>query len=575
MIIKQMPLSSALSALTIAIIGGRDVLRLASLKVRIGLISGFFVASLVELFGLSLVVPLLATASSAKQSNNFLVTGIEGVLSTIGLSSSMYVMVGLIIAALTIKSLITILTMSRAATIVSDLVGGLRQRIVEGLLRARWDFFLQQRLGRLAHATGQEVDAVGASFLDICELIAQLGQLAVFITVCFILSAKTSAVLVILSIAMFFGFSLVISRSRNAARAHRAQVKQVTTSFTDSMLSLKPLRVMGRLDTVSRTFADTAQKTAQTLEDRVRLSEYAGEMQEPIIGGLLAALFLMTLADTNQPVHYLLVIAIISAKAFGTLKSIQRCLLSFVNKYDAYLAIRHFLEKIEGAREVSSGTSYVSLSRSVALENVAYAYGDKPVLKCLSAEFRVGEITALVGISGVGKSTLLDLLTGLYKPQSGRVRYDDQDLEDVDIDSLRSQIGFVPQEVILLHDSILENVRLWDESVTRDEVVMALKHAEAWSFVIELAGQLDFDVGERGARLSGGQRQRIAVARALIRPIKLLILDEATTGVDPATAVKIAANVKALARERGIAVIVVSHQKEWFDYCDQLITLKS
>jgi ATP-binding cassette, subfamily C, bacterial len=568
---QSTPVGSILSALSIAMKGGRDVLSLAPLRVRIGLISGFFIASLVELLGLSLVVPLLATTSSIKESHNIFVVAIEGTLEAIGLTLSIYTMIGFIIAALSLKSAITIFTMSRTATIVSDLVGGLRQRIVDGLLRARWDFFLRQRLGRLAHATGQEVDAVGSSFLDICELIAQIGQLIVFITVCFILSVKTSLVLVLLSIGMFLGFSLVISRSRAAAREHRNQVRQVTTSFTDAMLSLKPLRVMGRIDPVSRSFAAVAQRTAQTLEKRVRLSEYTGELQEPLIGGLLATLFLVTLADSSQPVHHLLIIAIVSAKAFGTLKSMQRSLLSFVNKYDAYLAIRLFLAQIEGASEVSNGKIPALLQRSITAKNVSFTYGDKPVLKKFSAEFRVGEVTALVGHSGVGKSTLLDVLTGLYKPTSGHIYFDDHDLSDLDINSLRAQIGFVPQEVILLHDSILENVRLWDETVTREEVTVALNSAEAWQFVAELPGQLDFSVGERGARLSGGQRQRIAIARALIRPIRLLILDEATTGVDPETEERIAKNIKLLASERGVAVVVVSHQKLWLEYCDNLV----
>ena len=169
-----------------------------------------------------------------------------------------------------------------------------------------------------------------------------------------------------------------------------------------------------------------------------------------------------------------------------------------------------------------------------------------------------GAFTAVVGSSGVGKTTVADLIIGLLRPQHGEVWIDDLPMRDVDATAWRGMIGYVPQETFLFHDSVMANVTLGDGGVSRAEVETALRRAEAWDFVAALPEGMDSVVGERGARLSGGQRQRIAIARALIRDPALLILDEATTALDPEAEAGIVATVRQLAGR--VTVLSISHQ---------------
>jgi ATP-binding cassette subfamily C protein len=201
--------------------------------------------------------------------------------------------------------------------------------------------------------------------------------------------------------------------------------------------------------------------------------------------------------------------------------------------YDALQAMIH------GAREQeehSAGTRTPTLERSIRMDDVTFAYeGKEPVLRGLTLEFPAGTSTALLGLSGAGKTTVVDLIIGLLRPQRGTVSVDGVPLRELDLHTWRRMIGYVPQDALLLHDSVWHNVSLGDPSIDEACAERALRTAGAWDFVAALPEGIHASVGERGSRLSGGQRQRIVIARALALAPKLLILDEATSSLDPET----------------------------------------
>jgi len=189
------------------------------------------------------------------------------------------------------------------------------------------------------------------------------------------------------------------------------------------------------------------------------------------------------------------------------------------------------------------------------------------VLREVSLSFAKNKITSIVGASGAGKTTIVDLVTGLLRPQQGQIWIDNQPLADIDLRSWRRMIGYVPQETLLLHDTVLTNVILGDQMLSEDDAIKALRAAKAWGFVENLPQGIHSSVGERGGNLSGGQRQRIAIARALVHNPKLLILDEATSGLDPESEAAICDTLRQLSGE--LTVLAISHQTALVELADK------
>jgi ATP-binding cassette subfamily C protein len=238
---------------------------------------------------------------------------------------------------------------------------------------------------------------------------------------------------------------------------------------------------------------------------------------------------------------------------------------SILNKYKGLVAceapfehVQELLAEAKAEEEPQHGHEAPSLNKEIRLENICFAYEHENILNEVSLVIPAGSLVCLSGPSGSGKTTLMDLVCGLVHPQHGRVTIDDISLDEINLRRWRKQIGYVPQELVLFHDTLLANVTLGDDRITTSEVEGALRAAGAWDFVEKLPEGPETVVGERGVRFSGGQRQRISIARALVRRPLLLVLDEATANLDPATEKQLC---KTFADLRGqVTLLAATHQ---------------
>jgi len=212
------------------------------------------------------------------------------------------------------------------------------------------------------------------------------------------------------------------------------------------------------------------------------------------------------------------------------------------------------------------------MQHKLAFENVSFAYaGGNTVLNAVNLDVEKGSYVAVVGRSGSGKSTILNLLMRFYDPTSGRVTIDGVDIRSVTQDSLHAQIGIVFQESFLFNASILDNIRMGKQDATLEEVETALRTAEVWETVAALPDGLDTVVGERGGKLSGGQRQRVAIARALVRDPAILVLDEATSALDALAEAALNITLQRIATER--TVINVTHRLSNVTNADMIVVI--
>jgi len=209
----------------------------------------------------------------------------------------------------------------------------------------------------------------------------------------------------------------------------------------------------------------------------------------------------------------------------------------------------------------------------IKFENVSFSYNEKElVLENINLDLKPGEKLALVGPSGVGKTTLVSLIPRFYDPILGKISIDKQDIKKVRLSTLREQIGIVPQETILFSGSIKDNIAYGRMKASDEEVVEAAKKANAHNFINSLPNGYETEVGERGVKLSGGERQRIAIARAILRDPRILILDEATSAVDTEAEVLIQEALEKLMKSR--TTIIIAHRLSTIVNADRIVVLK-
>ncbi|MEE9936441.1 MAG: ATP-binding cassette domain-containing protein, partial [Deltaproteobacteria bacterium] len=211
------------------------------------------------------------------------------------------------------------------------------------------------------------------------------------------------------------------------------------------------------------------------------------------------------------------------------------------------------------------------IQNSIDLQNVSFRYEEKPVLKNVNLTIRAGEVVAFVGMSGGGKTTLVNLIPRFYDVSEGRVLIDGLDIRDVTLSSLRGQIAIVTQQTILFNDTVRNNIAYGDICTTEEEIYKAAKAANAHDFIMKLPNGYDSNIGELGTKLSGGEKQRISIARALLKDAPILILDEATSSLDTEAEIEVQDALDNLMKGR--TTLVIAHRLSTIRNADRIIAL--
>ncbi|MGS0940685.1 ABC transporter ATP-binding protein [Pseudomonas luteola] len=527
-------------------------------------------AGIAEGVGLTTLLPLLSIALG-DQAHSDLANKVIHVLGLVGLEPTLVTMLVVIVVGLTLSSTLVLLGNRQVGYAVAHVATDLRIDLIRALLGSRWEYYLRQPAGALANAVATEAYRASTGYEHAANMLALVIQAVVYAVIAFIVSWKATLVSLILGGFLLMALQRLVKTSRRAGKSQTSLMRELLAHLTDTLGSVKPLKAMARYDIADSLLRHQAAELNKAMEREVMSREALRALQEPMLAILAAAGLYAALVVWKLPLSSVMVLIFLVVRVLGLLHKAQQRYHRMAAQESAYWALQDSINAALADAEPNGGTRTPSLKSAIAFERVSFHYGSKPILSEVDLTIPVGTFTSLIGPSGSGKTTILDLICALLAAQSGRVLIDSVPIEELDKRQWRRLIGYVPQETLLLHDTVLANVTLGDPELTAADAERALKQAGAWEFVEKLTGGMNAVVGERGGRLSGGQRQRIVIARALAHNPRLLILDEATSALDPESEAAISHTLKALTP--GITIIAVSHRPALIDVADQVYRL--
>ena len=439
-------------------------------------------------------------------------------------------------------------------------------------------FFERKRTGEIMSRLTNDIGALQSILTDAVKTVAG-GPIAIFGLVGYMVWANWRLSLFVLLVLPPVSWLMGRSGRRVRAATKRLQLQNavLTNYLQEKIAAIRLIQTFGTGAYENALFKQTNDETYRATMTPIRIGASLSPTIELIgMAGVVASLWFggQDVISGRMGAEHLFGFVFAMQQTGAKAKSLGNLNLTLKS---AEAAAGRLWEIFDTKPEITNAPGALVLPKSeivghVQFENVRFQYEDGPeVLHGISFEIKPGQMLALAGLSGCGKTTISSLLPRLYDPTAGRITLDGRDLRDIDLQSLRDLIGAVPQEVTLFHGTIRENIAYGSPKATLEQIVQAARRANADEFIRALPGGYDAPIGEGGIGFSGGQRQRLAIARALLRDPKLLILDEATSALDAESE---GAVQDALAElMKGRTTLVIAHRFSTIVGADQILVM--
>ena len=460
----------------------------------------------------------------------------------------------------------------------AKVVYGFRKRIFSRFLDLPAQYYDNTSSGKLLSKMLYNVDQVTSATGSAIITVVQDGTFVIGLIVVMIVTSWQLSIMVIIAAPFLAIFITWISkRFRHYSRNTQSAMGSVTHLAEEALTNYKEIRIFGGQHYQQQKFTTQLRYTYCQQLKTLLLDGVSSPIIQ-FIGALVIAAILLMVANFGLDNHgwldaggfvafFAAMIAILKPikNLTGVNATIQKAIAATEDIFDI---LDHQTEEDLGKKTLAAALG------NIRFENVNFCYPGttQTVLKNINLEVKNGQTIALVGRSGGGKTTLINLLARFYQPTSGKILLENENTAELTLQNLRSHISLVSQHVNLFNDSIYHNIAYGKEGdVTKNEVIKAAKDANAWEFIQKLPSELDTYVGQNGLSLSGGQRQRIAIARALLKNAPILILDEATSALDNESERVVQQALNRLMENR--TTFVIAHRLSTVEHADKIVVL--
>jgi len=534
------------------------------------MVVALLLAGLAEGSSLSMLLPILSLAVDSGQGaqQSEFARGVTEFLGRFGVTPTIGNLLVVAVSGIVLKSMLLLAAERQVGYTKARVTTDLRLRLLRAVMSSRWSYFVHQPVGRLTNSMATEAWRASIAYEFGVGILAYAIQALIYSGIALMVSWQATLASLGAGVVILFISHFLVKMTRKAGKRQTVLLKSLLSRMTDTLHSVKTLKAMGREGLADGVLQSETSRLNRALEKEVFSKASLTAATEPMFAMVIAAGMFILLQHWGMPIAEVLVLVLVLTRVLVHLGKIQKHYQKMVAAESAYWSMLQAIEEADAQCEEYRGVAAPRLERDIVLDRVSFDYEGVPILKDVDLTIPARGLTTIIGRSGSGKTTVLDLIAGLHVPDKGQVLIDGISLQDVNLHDWRRQIGYAPQDTVLLHDTIFNNVTLGDPELTADDARRALIKADAWSFVEAMPQGLQTSVGERGARVSAGQRQRIMLARALAHGPRILILDEATSALDSESEAEICRTLKALSKD--ITILAVSHQPALAEYSDRV-----
>lgn len=451
----------------------------------------------------------------------------------------------------------------------------LRDYLFSRILSARWSYLLKQKQGYLETIFTVDIVRSSSTIETISSIIITVTGLFMYFLVAINISQSVTAMTLASVTVGFIIFkpliSLARSVSQNSAKLQKDTVHHVSESATGIKL-IKILKAEEAVATIGQLFS----KEYEKLQNKAAIIQQLSIVFiRPLSIIFISFILVFSYYYTSYNIGALIAIVYLVQQMFGYVQNLQTYIHTLNDRVPYIRTVLDYKREMVKAQETYNerdGRPFV-FSESLSFNNVVFSYvPQRKILDGISLTIPRGAAVGFIGESGAGKTTIFDLITRLFEPDSGKILVDGIDVREINLKDLRNAIGYVPQDMFLLGTSIADNIRFYDSSITDKQIVDAAKKAHIFDFVDGSPEKFNTLVGERGVALSVGQRQRIIIARALARNPQVLLLDEATSALDNESELYIRDTIAKLKGKT--TVLIIAHRLSTLSNVDKIFVLK-
>lgn len=531
---------------------------------------------LTEGIGLLMIIPFVALADigEATLGKSALIEFVQDALAKLHFTPSLFNMLVVYLVLVSLYAVVKYIQSQLNVAISQNIAKSWRSQLFSDIVNSEWSFLVTRKLPELVNTLVKEIAQVGQGANQFVQLIGSGIILLVQTVLAFLISAKLSSIALCGSVLLGIASKRFNKRSFELGKQDFGTNRNLHTQAFEQISALKLAKSYGLEDKINADFEAMSDRIASVTVEMRNLSAKNRMLISIGSAVLLSVFFFVSITWLKTPLVQLMLLAFIFTRMIPKISSMVSSYQGILNMLPAYRSVITLQQQIKESSK-SIGTDQhvaISFNSSISFENVAFSYDEnKKVFQKLNLEFKKGTHTAIIGESGKGKSTIADLIMGLIHPNEGKLLVDGIPINESNIRSWRTKIGYIPQDNFLFNESIEKNLKWLAPNANELELQNALIQAEIYDFIQTLPDKLDTLIGDRGIRLSGGQRQRIILARTLLLNPDVMILDEATSALDPTNERAILQTIRKL--EENITVIVISHKQNVSNTVERIIDL--